>query len=123
MNTRNMPGFTASKSLYTTSGRYRAMAGSDVGLANAPAVLPQLARQLDHLLCLQRCSLADASPGCQETCDRQEFIRSSNDFGRGGGGRSGPRGPGELVCGPCIRGRQSCGIPGVGFSLGPCVED
>lgn len=30
--------------------------------------------------------------------------------------------PPDLVCGPCIRGRQRCGIPGVGFSWGPCID-
>ena len=116
-----MPGFTASASLYNTSGGYRASGGRASGSANAPALVPQLARQLDLLQCLQGCSLAGANPACQDTCFRMADIRASDDFGRPRGG-GGPRGPQELVCGPCIRGRQRCGLPGVGFSTGPCLE-
>ena len=114
-----IPGFTASTSLYITNGHYRASGG----WANAPAVVPQLPRQLDLLQCLQGCSLAGAAEGCQETCFRKADIRASEDFQSGGGGGHGPRRQPELVCGPCIRGRQRCGIPGLGFSSGPCLED
>ena len=114
-----IPGFTASTSLYLTSGHYRASGG----WANAPVVVPQLPRQLGLLQCLQGCSLAGAAEGCQETCFRKADIRASEEFQSGGGVGRGPRRQPELVCGPCIRGRQRCGIPGLGFSTGPCLED
>ena len=117
-----IPGFTASTSLYNSSGHYRASGGSLSGWATAPAVVPQLPRQLDMLKCLQGCSLVGASAGCQETCFRLADIRASDDFQKGGRGPGGPRQP-DLVCGPCRRGRQRCGIPGLGFSDGPCLED
>ena len=116
------PGFTASTSLYLTNGHYRASGIGPSGWSNAPAVVPQLPRQLDMLQCLQRCSLAGAPGGCQETCFRRADIRASDDFQRGGG-PGGPRRQREFVCGPCIGGRQRCGIPGLGFSYGPCLED
>lgn len=118
-----IPGFTASTSLYNTGRGYRTSGGNLSGWSHAPAVVPQLPRQLDMLQCLQRCSLVGAPDGCQETCFRLADIRASDDFQSGGSGPRGPRGQRELVCGPCIRGRQRCGIPGLGFSTGPCLED
>ena len=118
-----IPGFTASTSLYNTGGRYRALGGHSSGWANAAMVVPQLPRQLNLLQCLQGCSLAGAADGCQETCFRLADIGASDDFQKGGGGPGGPRRQPDLVCGPCIRGRQRCGIPGLGFSTGPCLED
>lgn len=114
----NMPGFTANISLFNAAGRYHTTVRHAAGSTNVPAVLPQLARQMDLLLCLQGCSLTGSDPACTDTCYRQEHIRSSDDFGRGGsgGGRSGP----DLVCSPCRNGRQRCGIPGVGVSTVSC---
>lgn len=114
-----IPGFTASTSLYNSTGRYRAAGG----WTTATAVVPQLPRQLDLLQCLQGCSSAGAPDGCQETCFRKADIRASDDFQKGGGGSHGSGDTRNLVCGPCVRGRQRCGIPGLGFSYGPCVAD
>ena len=118
-----IPGFSASTSLYNTGGRYRTAGGNLSAWSSAPAVVPQLPRQLGLLQCLQGCSLAGAAEGCQETCFRKADIRASDDFQSGGGGPHGPGRQPELVCGPCVRGRQRCGIPGLGFSYGPCLED
>lgn len=115
------PGFTAESSLYQSGGGYRAPAGRAAGWAGAPAVVPQLARQLDLLNCLQGCSVAGSDPGCQETCFRMADIRASDDFAKGG--RPRPRQQSDLVCGPCRNGRQRCVLPGVGSTTGPCVED
>ncbi len=117
----NIPGFTANTSLYITSGHYRASGGYLSGAASA--VVPQLPRQLGLLKCLQGCSLAGAADGCQETCFRKADIQASDDFQSGGGGGHGPGRTPDLVCGPCRNGRQRCGIPGLGFSYGPCVDD
>lgn len=118
-----IPGFTASTSLYNTGGHYRVSGGNPSAWSNAPAVVPQLPRQLGLLQCLQGCSLAGADPACEVTCFRKADIQASDDFQSGGGGPRGPRRQPELVCGPCVRGRQRCGIPGLGFSYGPCLED
>jgi len=118
-----IPGFTASTSLYITNGQYRAAGGFLSGPAMTAAVVPQLPRQLGMLKCLQGCSLVDAPDGCQETCFRKADIQASDDFQKGGGGPGGPRRQPELVCGPCRNGRQRCGIPGLGFAYGPCLED
>src|SRR5689334_14248050 len=118
-----IPGFTANTSLYNTNGRYRAAAGYLSGSTSVPTVVPQLPRQLGMLKCLQGCSLAGADEACQETCFRMADIQASDDFQSGGGGGHGPKRPGDLVCGPCRNGRQRCGIPGHGFSYGPCVDD
>lgn len=115
----NMPGFTATYTLYPP-GESHWMRPS-TGDAAPPGVFPQLARQLDLLLCLEGCSLAGSDPACTETCYRMEHIRSSDDHNKGGsGGR--PPGPGDFVCGPCFGGKQRCGVPGLGFKLVPCIN-
>jgi hypothetical protein len=106
----NMPVFTAEASLYFTSGRYRTSARHGTH-ATRNEVLPQLRKT--NWKCFKGCR--DAG-GPYAFCD---FICTDDE----GGGVSVPSEPPEFVCGPCIKGRQRCGIPGVGFSSGPCIED
>ena len=82
-----IPGFTASTTLYYTGGRYRTSGGNLSAWTNAPAVVPQLPRQLGLLQCLQGCSVAGADPACEITCFRKADIQASDDF-QSGGGRS-----------------------------------
>ena len=117
----NIPGFTAHASLYQTGGYHR-MANRGSEWSNRAAVVPQLPRQLNLLQCLQGCSVAGADAGCVDTCYRMEHIGASDDFQKGRKPRGGSKLP-ELVCGPCVRGRQRCFLPGVGTSTGPCVPD
>jgi hypothetical protein len=62
----NIPGFTASTSLYRAGGRYRASANRSGASANVGAVLPQLQRERALLLCLEDC---DNNPSCVAVCN------------------------------------------------------
>jgi hypothetical protein len=103
MNTMTMPGFTAEHSVYRTSGRYQLARPATKADLNAGLIQP---------------SAAIYSGGrfvCYGEVTDSGFI---NCYPPGGGLSEPP----DLVCGPCIRGRQRCGIPGVGFSWGPCLD-
>ena len=103
MTVVNMPRFTAERSLYRTAGRYQRARSPQRGALSAGAVQP---------------AAAIYSGGrfvCYGDVTDSGFI---NCYPPGGGHSEPP----ELVCGPCIRGRQRCGIPGVGFSTGPCLD-
>jgi hypothetical protein len=63
----NIPGFTASTSLYNGGGRYRASANRTGAPATLGAVLPQMTRQqLEMLLCMNQCGIGDS--GCVDRC-------------------------------------------------------
>jgi hypothetical protein len=104
MNTTNMPGFTAEESLYRTSGRYQVSSSTHRVQLNASLVQPSAAIYVGGRFV------------CYGEVTDNGFI---NCYPPGGGVSEPP----DLVCGPCIRGRQRCGIPGVGFSWVPCIED
>lgn len=99
----NMPGFTAESSVYRTMGYYRAMAGHPTLSANA-AVLPQLARQLKLLRCLENCALADAPDYCQQLCFWEESIAASEEH-FGGAAKKGGGSPDWA----CIQCKSECG--------------
>lgn len=105
----SIPGFTASISLYSSSGRYRAAVGHSGAPAGTQAVVPQLKRQLDLLLCLQGCSLAGSDPFCADTCYRMDHIGASDEHGSGGGGGVGGGGGPRCrpACTPCRRDLES----------------
>ncbi|SFE23224.1 hypothetical protein [Nitrosomonas sp. Nm166] len=103
MKIMNMPGFTAENSFYHTSRRYQMTSSIHRIEFNASLVQP---------------SAAIYSGGrfvCYGEVTEEGFI---NCYPPDGGLSE----PAELVCGPCISGRQRCGIPGVGFSWGPCID-
>lgn len=112
MSNMTLPGFSAEAALYKSSGSYRAIGGS-LGLSASRSVLPQLPIGF----CMADCDYTHSDP----------FLRDVCKLGCLGGGTGGPGGgpssPPELVCGPCIRGRQRCGIPGLGFQSVPCFEE
>lgn len=92
MSTRNMPGFTAEKSIYQTSDHYRAIANTPNNVRSSREVLPQLPIGF-----------------CQANCDRiqDSFLRSVcvlrcfDATGGGGGGDGG--GPFcRPGCGRCL---------------------
>jgi hypothetical protein len=100
----NMPGLTAEASLYGTHERYRVAGYSHSRALDASVVQP---------------AAAIYSGGrfiCYGEVTPNGFI---NCYPPGGGLSEPP----ELVCGPCRNGRQRCGIPGVGFTTGPCIND
>jgi hypothetical protein len=99
MNTMNKPGFTAEASLYRTNGRYQ-MAGARYRVElNASLVQPSAAIYV----------------GGRFVCDGEVTANGFIDCYPLPGG-----GPLEELCGPCIRGRQRCIIPGVGSYSQPC---
>jgi len=100
----NMPKFTAEASLYLTSGRYYLSSHSHKGEINANLVQPSAAIYV----------------GGRYVCDGEVTAGGFIDCYSSGGGAVEPP---ELRCGPCIRGRQRCGIPGLGFKWGPCIDD
>lgn len=103
MNRMNMPGFTAEDSLYRTSRCYQMTKSIHRVELNASLVQPAAA------------IYADGRFVCYGEVTDEGFI---NCDPLGGGVFEPP----ELVCGPCIKGRQRCGIPGLGFSWGPCID-
>src|SRR5262245_1681098 len=103
MNIMNMPEFTAEASLYKTSGCYQMTSSTHrVGL-NASLVQPSAAIYVNGIFY------------CYGEVTGNGVVCYS-----GGGG---PSEPPEPVCGPCIRGRQRCGIPGRGFVSVPCSPE
>jgi hypothetical protein len=46
MNTMNMPGFTADKSVYKTNGYYRLSAGNADGIASPPGLVQPMQLQM-----------------------------------------------------------------------------
>ena len=101
MNTMTMPGFTADNSLYRTSERYH-MTGSSQGVElNARSVQPSAAIYQDGRF----------------VCNGEVTANGFIDCYSIGGGLSEPP---RLVCGPCIKGRRRCTIPGMGVSLERC---
>src|SRR5688572_19198245 len=97
----NMPGFTAQVSLYRSSVSSGARASQS--FSSSGSVQPAKAIYVNgRFYCNGEIS------GHQIRC-----------YDQGGG----PQEPPELVCGPCRRGRQTCFLPGVGTSTGPCVEE
>jgi hypothetical protein len=104
MNTINMPGFTAEASLYRTSGRHQMTSSTLRVELNASLVQPSAAIYVGGRFV------------CYGEVTREGFI---NCYPLPGGG---PSEQPDLVCGPCINGRQRCGIPGVGFRWVPCSD-
>jgi hypothetical protein len=98
-----LPGFTAEDSLYRTSGRYRMTSSTHRVEPNAGLVQPSAAIYEGRRFV------------CYGEVTEEGFINCYPLIG-------GRREPPDLVCGRCINGRQRCGIPGVGFSWGPCVD-
>jgi len=113
MSNLSLPGFSAEAALYRSSGSYRAVGGS-VGHSAKRSILPQLPIGF----CMAECDYTQGDPFSRDVC---KLGCLGGDPGGSGGG--GPTSPGELVCGPCIRGRQRCGIPGLGFESVPCFEE
>lgn len=111
MNKTSLPGFTAEASLYQSSGNYSAV-GGPAEFSRSGEILPQLPIGF----CMADCDFTHSDPFSRDIC------KLGCLGGRPGGGGGGPSSPPELVCGPCIRGRQRCGIPGLGFQWGPCIE-
>ena len=107
MNAMKIPGFTAESSLYETSRVYH-KTRIDRSLVATEMVLPQLPKSTGF--CMADCDPNDYQ--CLFDC--MEPVDTS--------GSGGPSSPPELICGPCIRGRQRCGIPGLGFKTGPCGD-
>jgi hypothetical protein len=104
MNTVNIPGFTAEDSLYRTSGRYQMTRSTHRVELNASLVQPSAAIYVDGRFV------------CYGEVTGGGFI---NCYPPGGG----PSEPPEPRCGPCIRGRQRCVIPGVGSYSAPCSDE
>src|SRR5688500_11676210 len=101
MNTLNVPGFTAEDSLYRTRRGNRMTGSPDRVELNASLVQPSAAIYV----------------GGRFVCDGE--VTHTGFINCYPPGRAEPP---EFVCGPCINGRQRCGIPGLGFVSGPCVE-
>jgi hypothetical protein len=108
----NMPGFTGETSLYKTRGHYCAMASTPTGLAGG-RVLPQLPIGW----CMADCDEQYPWGSIDNWACKYGCVGAGTD---GGGGGGGPSEPPEPVCGPCIRGRQHCVIPGRGSYSAPC---
>ena len=90
MNTMNIPGFTAEDSLYTTSGHYRAMAGTPSAFADGQGVLPQLQGLLS---CLGNCSFPSDPKkdysNCVTDCFWAALLDGSGSYGGSIGGPGG----------------------------------
>jgi hypothetical protein len=98
----SVPGFTAEDSLYRTSGHYQMTRSTHRVELNASLVQPSVAIYVGgRFVCYGE--VTEEGFSCEPL----------------GGGVSEPP---DLVCGPCINGRQRCGIPGLGFSWGPCID-
>lgn len=103
MRSMKTPGFTADAAVYVRARRSLTVRTRRGGGA-AGAVKPAAAIYMDGRYV------------CDGEVNEHGFIACHSP---GGGGHTEPP---ELVCGPCIRGRQRCGIPGVGFAWGPCLD-
>jgi hypothetical protein len=103
MNRMNLPGFTAEDPLYQRGEHYQITNSAHSVTPNMSLLQPALPVYLDGRYV------------CNGEVTDHGFINCDSPGG-------GPSGPPELRCGPCINGRQRCGIPGLGFSWGPCIE-